>query len=153
MYASLSALFLAPFIAVMAVTGTPAAPPDLTGIAALITAGIGIVGFLATIFRGRQNNKRVQEVEQAASYVKGFDSLIKRLEVEMKQLRKDHESERMKWITERESLERTINNLRTDLRTQTAKNYETRGLLQELRGQIKGFLNAQQYEEFQKHLR
>jgi outer membrane murein-binding lipoprotein Lpp len=136
---------------VIAVTQT--APPDLTGIAAIITAGIGVVAFLATFLRGRRNNQRVQEVEQAASYVKGFDALIKRLESEIKQLRNDHDSESRRWQTEKENLRRTIDRLRSELKSAIADNLETRGHLAELRGQIRGFLNEQQYEEFQKHLK
>ena len=52
--------------AVLAAAST--APPDLTGIAAIVTAGIGVVGFLATLIRGKMNNQRVEEVEQAASW-------------------------------------------------------------------------------------
>lgn len=143
-------LLAAPGAALLATTASN--PPDLTGIAAIITAGVGIVGFLATLFRGKQNNKRVEEVEQAASYVKGFDALIQRLQGEVEGLHRDMEAERGKWESERDGLLMTIRTLRTELRESMAENATTKAELVELRGQIKGFLNAQQYEEFKKHL-
>lgn len=138
-----SSLVLAPIAAVIVtVAGSSGAPPDLTGIAAIVTAAVGVIAFLGTLFRGYKNNQRVREVEQAASYVKGFDALIKRLQNEIEELSSDHEQDRKKWEAEREVLLRTISELRNE-------NYETRGQLAELRGQIKGFLSAQQWEEFQ----
>ncbi len=130
---------------------TPAAPPDLTGLAAIITAGIGVFAFLISVWRGRQNNQRVQEIEDAASYVKGFDSLTKRLKEEIHEMRQEQQLERSQWARERLQLEETLGQLRIELNQQIASNYTLRGELAELRGQIKGFLNAQQYEEFQKH--
>lgn len=69
---------------ILAVTGS--SPPDFQGLAALITAGVGVVAFLASLFRGKKSNKRFEEVEEAASYVKGFDALIKRLQEEIEDL-------------------------------------------------------------------
>lgn len=133
------------------VTQTPAAPPDLTGLAAIITAGIGVFAFLISIWRGRQNNQRVQEIEDAASYVKGFDSLTKRLKEEIDELRQEQNTERLQWTKEKLHFEDIVGQLRVELNQQIAANYTLRGELAELRGQIKGFLNAQEYEEFQKH--
>lgn len=130
---------------------TSGSPPDLTGIAAVITAGVGVTAFLATMFRGKKNNKRVEEVEQAASYVKGFDALIKRLQEEIEDLHGEISTERTKWATEKSELMDTIRKLRNELQESIAANATTRSELMELRGQIKGFLNAKEYEEFQKH--
>lgn len=133
----------------LATTGTP---PDLTGIAAIITAGVGMIAFLASLFRGKKNNKRVEEVEEAASYVKGFDALIKRLQEEISDLHTDIASERTLWAQEKGELMDTIRVLRNELQTSMAENATTQSQLMELRGQIRGFLSAQQYEEFTKHL-
>lgn len=135
--------------AILAVTG--GSPPDLTGIAAVITAGVGVTAFLATLFRGKKNNKRVEEVEQAASYVKGFDSLIKRLQEEIEDLHSEISTERNKWAIEKSELMNTIRTLRNELQESIAADTTTRSELMELRGQVKGFLNAKEYEEFQKH--
>lgn len=134
---------------IFAVTG--GSPPDLNGIAAIITAGVGMIAFLATLFRGKANNKRVEEVEQAASYVKGFDALIKRLQEEIEDLNGEISIERTKWATEKSELMETIRTLRNELQESIAANATTRSELMELRGQIKGFLNTKEYEEFQKH--
>lgn len=128
------------------------APPDLTGIAALITALIGVIGFLATLIRGKKNNQRVEEVEQAASYVKGFESLINRLKLEMEEVKKEQSEERSKWRKEREDMLDTIRVLRTELREMMAEQAVTKGQLELLRGQIRGFLSTKDYEEFQKHI-
>lgn len=134
----------------MAATGSP--PPDLTGIAAIVTACIGIAGFLATLWRGKANNKRVEEVEQAASYVKGFDALIKRLQEEIETLHTEISTERTKWAQEKAELMETIRSLRNELEEKAAKNVLTQSELMELRGQVRGFLTTEQYEEFNKHV-
>lgn len=136
----------------IAAAATTAAPPDLAGVAALITAGVGIIGFIATLFRGKKNDKRVEEIERAASYVEGFDALIKRLQEEVRDLHEEMASEQTKWKAEREGLLVTIRTLRSELQEQIAGNAVLKSELVELRGQIKGFLSAQQYEEFTKHL-
>jgi len=127
-------------------------PPDLTGVAAIVTAGIGVVGFLATLIRGKKNNQRVEEVEQAASYVKGFESLINRLKSEMEEVKAEQVEERRKWTQEREELLETVRGLRTELREMMAEHAVTKGQLEMLRGQIRGFLSTKDYEEFQKHI-
>lgn len=134
---------------VLAATGS--SPPDLTGIAAVITACIGVAGFLATLWRGKANNKRVEEVEQAASYVKGFDALIKRLQEEIEGQRAELTAERTKWQAERVELMNTISKLRNDLQESISHNTATKAELMELRGQIRGFLTQDQYEEFRRH--
>lgn len=136
---------------IFAVSNTPTPPPDLTGLAAIITAVIGVVGFFATIYRGRQNNKRVGEIEDAASYVKGFDSLTKRLREEMQDMREEHKQERAQWSNERGNLEEAISKIRVELNQQISENYKVRGELSELHGQIRGFLNTEDYNEFKKH--
>ncbi|MGH2939568.1 MAG: hypothetical protein ACRDPE_15780 [Solirubrobacterales bacterium] len=127
-------------------------PPDLTGIAAIITACIGVVGFLATFARGRANNKRVEEVEHAASYVKGFDSLIDSLQAEIDAVRKDQKDERDQFGAEREAQLEVIRRLRGELSEAVATQAVTRGELAEVKGQIKGFLDPDQYEAFLEHL-
>lgn len=136
--------------AVLAAAST--APPDLTGIAAIVTAGIGVVGFLATLIRGKMNNQRVEEVEQAASYVKGFESLINRLKEEIEDVKEEQIEERHKWAQEREDMLETIRTLRSELRETMAEQAVTKGQLELLRGQIRGFLSTKDYEEFQKHI-
>lgn len=135
---------------IFAVTGGQ--PPDLQGLAALITAGVGVIAFLATIFRGKKNNARVEEVEEAASYVKGFDALIKRLQEEIEDLHGEIQTERGKWASEKAELMNIIQTLRTELQESMAANATTKSQLMELRGQIRGFLTNKQYEEFTKHL-
>ena len=76
-------------------------PPDLIGIAAIITAVVGALGFAGAYWKGWRNSQLIDEVEQSASYVKGFDALIKRLEQEIHQLRE-----------EREKLEKELRNVR-----------------------------------------
>lgn len=126
--------------------------PDLTGIAAIATATIGIIGFLATLLRGKRNNTRVEEVEQAASYVQGFDALIKRLQAEIEVMHTEMDQRQRQWNSEKDGLLLTIRSLRSDLQEQIAGNTVLKSELVELRGQIKGFLSKQQYEEFTKHL-
>jgi hypothetical protein len=125
---------------------------DLTGVAALITAMVGVGAFVASFFRGRKNNARVEEVEEAASYVKGFDALIKRLQEEIETLHGEMTTERDKWSQEKYELLHTVRNLRTELQESVATNTTTKSQLMELKGQIRGFLTSQQYEEFTKHL-
>lgn len=127
-------------------------PPDLTGLAAIITACVGVVGFLATLIRGRKNNQRVDEVEQAASYVEGFDALIKRLEAEIEELHVEQRGERKQYAEEKERLLEIIRGLRAELSESLASHAVTRGELAELQGQVKGFLDPQLYREFMKHL-
>lgn len=134
---------------ILAATGSP--PPDLAGVAAIITALIGVAGFFASLWRGKANNKRVEEVEQAASYVKGFDALIKRLQEEIASLKGEMTQERAKWAKEQEELMRTIAALRTELQDSISHNTASKAELMELRGQIRGFLTQQQYEEFKRH--
>lgn len=142
----------ASFIGAVILAATGSTPPDLTGIAAVVTAVIGVAGFLATLVRGRANNKRVEEVEQAASYVKGFDALIKRLQEEIEDLHTEISTERNKWAQEKAELMETIRSLRNELQERAAKSSLTQSELMELRGQIKGFLTAAEYEEFTKHV-
>ena len=132
---------------------SPAAPTDLTGLAAMITAGIGAFAFIISIWRGKQNNQTVQGIKDAASYVHGFEAVIKRLEEEIDELREQQGRAAEEWEREREQLKATITTLQRELDRQTASNFTLRGELAELRGQIKGFLNAQEYEEFQRHFR
>lgn len=147
---------LSPYFIVMPVGGmlvaaASSAPPDLIGIAAIITAAVGVVGFFATLYRGRANNKRVEEVEQAASYVKGFDALIARQQKEIETLQHEMTESRNIWAREKTELLTTVLDLREQLQKSIASNSVTRSELTELRGQIKGFLTSAQYEEFQKH--
>jgi uncharacterized protein HemX len=150
-------------LAVVETTTEGGGGPDLTGIAAIITATVGIVGFLATLLRGKKNNQRVEEVESAAHYIEGFDALIKRLQDEIQDLhgeidaneakwQGEKEQIRRQWTAEKEALLTTIRELRTDLQEQIAANNVLRSELIELRGQIKGFLTKTQYDEFAKHL-
>lgn len=118
----------------------------------MITAGVGVIAFLASLFRGKKNNQRVEEVEEAASYVKGFDALIKRLQEEIEDLHSEISTERNKWAQEKAELLATIRALRNDLQESMANNTTTRSELMELKGQIRGFLTADQYEEFTKHI-
>lgn len=137
-------------IALSTVIDNSPAPPDLAGIAALITAGVGVIGFLATLFRGKRNDKRVEQIEQAASYVQGFEGLVNRLQEEVDDLRHELNSERTKWREERQQLLNTIATLRTELQESAAQHAVTRGELAELRGQIRGFLSEADYERFTK---
>jgi phage shock protein A len=125
---------------------------DLTGIAAILSAGIGCVGFVATMLRHKKTKATVAEAQQAASYVAGFNTLITRLQEEITELRQSHDEEHENWARERAQLQRTIEKLKTDLTQAIAEGAELRGQLAELRGQIKGFLNQQQYEEFKRRL-
>lgn len=155
----LAILILPIGVLIAAATGTSSPPPDLTGIAAVITAGIGLIGFVATLWRGRKNNQRVSEIEDAASYVKGFDTLTKRLreeiddlEEKMEKLEGSQNEERERWFQERNQMQETISNLGLELKEQVINTGTTQAQLSELRGQIRGFLNAKQYNEFQKHI-
>lgn len=134
------------------IAATGGTPPDLTGIAAIITASVGVIAFLASLFRGKRNNKRVEEVEEAASYVKGFDSLIKRLQEEIEDLHSEIATERTQWAQEKSELMNTIRELRNELQQSMADKSTTKAQLMELRGQIRGFLSIKEYEEFTKHL-
>lgn len=135
---------------VFAVAGS--SPPDLQGLAALITAGVGVIAFLASLFRGKRSSKRFEEVEEAASYVKGFDALIKRLQEEIEDLHSEIATERSKWAQEKAELLSIIRELRNDLQQSVVDKSTTKSQLMELRGQIRGFLTSDQYEEFTKHL-
>lgn len=146
------AFILAPLLGAIIFAATGAAPPDLAGIAAIITACIGVVGFLATLFRGKANNKRVEEVEQAASYVSGFEGLIKRLQEEVEDLHKEMSTESDKWTKERIQLLETIRTIRNELQEQIMTNNVTKSELAVMLGQIRGFLSPAQYEEFRKHV-
>lgn len=150
-------------MAVVETTTEGGGGPDLISIAAIITAGVGVVSFLATLFRGKKNNQRVEEVESAAHYIEGFDALIKRLQNEIKDLHGEMDANEAKWQGEKEQIQRqwtaekealltTIRELRNDLQDQIADNNVLRSELIELRGQIKGFLTKTQYDEFTKHL-
>ncbi|MBS1893656.1 MAG: hypothetical protein JST59_20340 [Actinobacteria bacterium] len=145
---------LLPAVAVLTYLAAAAggAPPDLTGIAALITAGIGVVGFVATAFRGRSNNKRVEEVEQAAGYVKGFDALVRRLQEEVEESREEQKAARVQWAAEKLEHLETVRSLRAELRESLAEHSVTRGKLAQLQGQIRGFLTADQWAEFRSHI-
>lgn len=142
---------LASFIGAVILAATGSTPPDLTGIAAIITACIGVAGFLATLWRGKANNKRVEEVEQAASYLKGFDALIKRLQEEIESLHSEIATERVKWTQEKTELMETIRTLRNELQAKAATHSLTQSELMELKGQIRGYLTPEQYEEFKHH--
>lgn len=144
-------LLIAPVIGALVFAAAGGSPPDLVGIASVITACVGVVAFLATLVRGRANNKRVEEVEQAASYVKGFDALIKRLQEEIETLHNEISVERKKWAEEKSELMATIRMLRNELQEEVVKKSITKSELMELRGQIRGFLTTEQYEEFQRH--
>lgn len=146
-------LLLAPIFGVIILTVTRIVEqPELGNVAAIVTAVIGVIGFIGTFVRGRLNHKKVEEVEQAASYVAGFDSLIKHLQEEIDEISTTQEEERKKWTTEKAHLLATIGTLRSELQESIAANHVTKGELAELRGQIKGFLNAKEYAEFEKHL-
>lgn len=130
---------------------THGTPPDLTGIAAIITACIGVVGFLATLFRGKNNNKRVEEVESAASYVKGFESLIDNLQSEIKDLRNDVRASQQSNEAAREEFEGKFRVLNDELTDALIAKRTMQAELLELRGQIRGYLNTEQWDEFNRH--
>jgi hypothetical protein len=131
-----------------AVTGSP---PDLTGIAALVTAAVGVIGFIVTLVRGRANNKRVEEVEQAASYVKGFEALVARLQDEINVLRDESSVLRQKQQANMAEFENAIGGLQITLRETEAALRSKEGELAQLRGEVRGFLSADEYESFQSH--
>jgi len=131
-----------------AVTSTPVPPPDLTGLAAIITAAIGVVGFFATIYRGKKNNARVSGIEDAADYVKGIDALTKRLREEMDDMRSEHKHERAQWIEEARTLHAQIDQMRRELNEQVVENYKLRAELATIREQMKNYLTETEYEEF-----
>lgn len=153
MSVTLLPFLLTPFtFFVLAASGTPSPPPDLTGLAAVITAAIGVFGFLATLWRGRENNKKVGEIEDAASYVKGFDSLTKRLREEIEEIHESNRSDKAQWEQERRGYQEALSKLQVELSEQRSANYQVRDELSTLRGQIRGFLSAEEYDEFTKHL-
>ncbi|MBS1863038.1 MAG: hypothetical protein JSS68_15155 [Actinobacteria bacterium] len=110
--------------------------PELTAIAAVITAVAGFIGLIWTIFKGR--NRR-DEVEQAGSYIRGVEGLIRRQEEEIGELRR-----------ERKELQDDVSNLRSEVREAKTEATSIRGELSELRGQIRNFLSPEQYEEFKR---
>lgn len=142
----------------IAVIAASSAPPDLVGIAAIITAIVGVGGFVATLIRGSNNNKRVEEIEESASYVKGFEALVHRLQGEIDELRTEHREQTREWRKEREQLERTIQSLKAELREVTAEAALTTAQLKQaqleltqLQEQIRSFLSPEEYEEFKGH--
>lgn len=110
------------------------APPDLTGIAAIITAAIGVFGFLYTVIRGR--SPKVTEVEQATSYVR----LVDRQDEEIETLRR-----------EKRELQELVSTLRSEVREVRAEVSTTKGELSELKGQIRSYLSPEQYADFSRH--
>ena len=139
-------------IAVVIAVATGGSSPDLTGIAAIITAAIGVAGFLATLWRGKANNKRVEEVESTTSYLAGFESLIKRLQEEVEELHGELSTTRSDWNREKQVLEDQIGELKAKITSGHLSETELRSELLVLKGSIRGFLSADQYAEFQKHL-
>lgn len=144
-------LLIAPAMGAMILFAT-GSQPDLAAISGIITAVVGLVGFIASVFRGRANNKRVEEVEQAASYLKGFEGLTKRLQEEIADLNQDIDKERSQWSKEKIELLETIRGLRNELQEHMLNNSVTKNELIELRGQIRGYLTHDQYEEFKRHV-
>ncbi len=132
-------------------TAAPA-QPDLAGIAAIITAIVGVVGFVATLVKGRHNNKKVEDVEQAGSYIKGFDALIKLLQGEIAELTAERNEAAREFVADKAHLLDTVQALRTQVSEAEARAAVTRGELAELRGQLKGFLEPEQYERFIRHI-
>lgn len=145
---SIVAIAIVSFL-VSAATGTPP-PPDFTGLAAMVTAGVGIVAFLISLWRGRENNKKIQGVEDTASYVKGFEALVNRLQTEVTTLSSELSGDRQQWAKEKQQLQEIIDRLRSDLTKQIASNMNLRSEIVDMREQIKAWLSAEEYDEFKK---
>lgn len=133
-------------------TVAPAAPLDLSGIAAMIMAGVGVVSFLISLYRGRKNNKKVGEIEDAADYVKQIDSLTKRLRDEVEEIRQEQHEERNKWIEERSLLQGQLEQLRKEHSDQVIENYKLKAELSKIKELLQKYLDPQEYEDFTKHL-
>lgn len=140
-----------------AATGTPPPGPDLTGYAAVGTFILGAIAFIASIVRGRKNNAKIGELEDAADYVKEINSQHESLRGEIAQIRKEHKDERSQWIEEKSVLQSQLTELRKELQEQVIDNYKLReenrklvGEIDRILKQLKQYVSTEEYEEFTK---